>query len=172
MIRFGLVVFAALSSVAAAAAAPAPPFTCAAPPDWSARRRPDGIVFSGPRDENGVASVIAIRYVGADNKLYATADEYVRRLTAKPDVAIPGRSVGTPTSASVAGRAARRVVSDVSDFVPPHSLKSKEVPVREEDLVVPAARGFYVVSFRAPRALFVRTHPTFARLLESFRPKL
>ena len=147
-------------------------FACAAPAGWDVQRRSDGVILQGAREASGVSPLITIRYVSPDNKLYATADAYMRRVTAKPDVPIPGWKTGAVTDAVVAGRRAKRVVSEVSDFVPPHALNTKEVPVREEQVAVPASRGFYVLVYRAPRASFDSRRPVFTRVLESFKPKL
>jgi len=183
MTTLRLAAFAVLLCAAAGAAAPAASaapareeldasFACASPAGWSAARRPDGVIFSAAGDPSGVNPVITVRYVGPDNKLYATVDAYMSRITAKPDVAIPGWKTGAVSSAKVAGRAAKRVVNEESDFVPPHALTTQEVPVREEHVAVPASRGFYVLVFRAPRAAYAAQRPIFARVLASFKPKL
>jgi hypothetical protein len=181
MTKFRIAALAALvgAVVPSAAAGPAPAksaqnasFDCASPAGWGLQRRADGVVFEGARDEHGVAALIIIRYVGPGNKLYGTPDAYMRRVTAKPDVALPGWKTGVVEAAVVAGRPSKRVVNDVADYVPPHALDTKRVPVREEYFAVPASRGFYVLEYRAPSALFAPQREVFARVLESFKPKL
>lgn len=172
----------ALTLIAAgtASAAPATPavaspqdgsFTCAAPPGWSARRLADGVIFSGPRDENGVSATIVVRHVPPGDKLYADPTAYMRRITQAPDVAPPGWSVGRVQNAVVAGRAAKRVVNGAAKFVPPNSFRANRVDTRQEHVAVPASRGFYALIYDAPVSLFDRRHAVFARLLASFRPK-
>ena len=175
-----LLLASALTAVCATAAPPGPAapaspldasFTCAAPSGWSARRLADGVVFSEPRDANGVAATIVVRHVAPGDKLYATPAAYMRRITEAPDVAPPGWSAGRVRDAVVAGRAAKRVVNGAARFVPPNSFRAKRVDTREEHVAVPAARGFYALIYDAPVSLFDRRHAAFERVLASFRPK-
>ena len=161
-----------LAVVPAAAAAAPGAFVCSAPAGWGVRRLSDGIIYSGAVDESGLLAVIAVRYYGPDDKFYADVDAYMRKMTAKPDVQLPGWKIGTVVKTSVAGRAAKRVVNDETEFVEHRSLNKKEVAMREEQVAVPASRGFYTLIFRVPSASYAAQRPIFARVLASFKPKL
>lgn len=169
-----LLLAAALAAPAAAAPAPvpAPAFESAAPKGWTTVPEEDGVTYLGPRDEHQLASQVHVRYVAPGDPAYADADAYVARLTKKPSLEVPGWKTYPVEKTTVAGRAARRVRLDTSEFVPPHSRLSKEVPLTEEHVVVPAAKGFYVIYYAAPASIAGKGRAALKRVLAGFKPKL
>lgn len=166
-----LLLLAALAA-RAAAADPAPPFACGkAPKGWTVATEDGRTVFAGPKDKNGVAALIEVRWVAPGDPSRPDADAYVDRLTKPGLVEVPGWKTHPPVKAVVAGRAARRVVLETSRFVPPHSRRSKEVPIREEHVVVPAAKGYFVLVYDAPASLAAKNAPAFKAVLAAFVPK-
>ena len=173
---------AVLAAPAAAAGKAKPPamektmldasFECGLPAGWSSTRESDGVTLLGPRDENKLAAQIRVRYVSPANRLYKNVDEYMTRMTKITDLSVPGWKIGKVEPASVAGRKSKRVLNDSSEFVPPGGRDSKEVPMREEHVVVPAAKGFYVLLYYVPRSLYAPQRPVFLKVLASFKPKL
>lgn len=159
-------------SVGAAAAAPKAAFDCPTPKGWSAVAEDDGTTFLGPRDEHKVAAQVNVRWVSPDHPSYADADAYVARLTKKSDLEVPGWKTHPVETVSVAGRPARRVRLETSEFVPPRSRFTKEVPMTEEHYVVPASKGFYVILYYAPRAIAARNRAALKRVLDGFKPAL
>jgi hypothetical protein len=147
-------------------------FELSVPAGWEARRGEDGLTLIGPRGADGVNSQINARYVRPGDKLHKSADAYLERLTAPPDVAMPGWKTGPVEKTTVAGRAARRVSRDTSEFVPPSSMNTKEVPMKEVHVVVPAEKGFYVLLYYVPAELDAKGKAAFAAVLKSFKPKL
>ncbi len=146
-------------------------FECVLPSAWYAEARPDGVSARSPEDDGGVASVITIRYMSPDGP-EKTIDSYLARQTAKPAVEVHGWSIGTPEPALVAGRASRRLVNATSEFTPPSGAPPREVPMREEHVLVPAAKGFYLLLFYAPRSQYAKQKRAFDRALAAFHPKL
>lgn len=147
-------------------------FECTAPAQWESQRDDRLTTFSGPRGSENLAPVITVRYVLPGDPEKGDADAYLKRLTAKSDLDVPGWKTGPVTAATVAGRKARRVERDVSEFVPPNSMKTKEIPMKEIHLVVPAAKGWYLIVSYAPRSADAVQRKAFERFLKSFKPKL
>ncbi len=147
-------------------------FDCSAPAKWESQREERLTTFSGPRGADNLAPVITVRYVQPGDPEKGDADAYLKRLTAKSDLDVPGWKTGPITAATIAGRKARRVERDVSEFVPPNSTKTKEIPMKEVHLIVPAAKGWYLLVSYAPRSADALQRKTFERFLKSFKPKL
>ena len=146
-------------------------FECPIPAAWSSRSKDEGAVLTGPADKNKIAARIWIRRVPPDHPLYGTPAAYMERHTRKPDIASPGWTIGEVSEILVAGRKARRLVNDTSEFVPPSSMNSKEILIREEHVAFPAAEGFYVLVYSAPISLFEKNRAAFAQVLAGFKPK-
>lgn len=161
-----------LACALAVPASAAPAFDCPTPKGWSAVAEDDGTTFLGPRDEHKVAAQVNVRYVAPGHVSYADADAYVARLTKKSDLEVPGWKTYPVEKTTVAGRAARSVRLDTSEFVPPRSRLTKEVPMWEEHVVVPAAKGFYVIVYYAPRSIAAKNRAALKRVLGGFKPKL
>lgn len=169
---------AAPGAPAAAGQAPSPKktmstasFECPIPLAWASQRKDEEAIFTGPVDANKIAARIWIRHVPPEHPLYGTAAAYMERHTRKPDIASPGWTIGKVEEIVVAGRKSQSLVNDTSDFVPPSSMNTKEVPMREEHVTVPATKGYYVLVYSAPRTLFERHRSAFAKVLAGFKPK-
>ena len=147
-------------------------FEVLAPAGWSAERRPDGVILSGPSAESLPTRVI-VRYVRPVHALYGTAEAYMANLTKPSSIPMKGWKDGALENVTAAGRKALRVQRQTTEFVPPESLSPKEVSMREEHLAVPAAKGFYLLVYTAPLALDKAQRPVFRSLVEKgFKPKL
>lgn len=156
----------------AAAATPAPPFACPVPSGWTSTNDAASLRMTGPADANGVVSLIVVRYYPPDDKTFPSAAAYVKRQTDPPPFAIPGDKREPASAVAVAGRKATRVVKTSAIAVPPNSMKSKEIPTREEQVVVPGKRGFFVLMNDAPVSLAAPNRAAFKAVLDGFRPKL
>ena len=148
------------------------PFESAAPAGWIVAQEKDGVTYLGPRDAHKLTVQINVRYIAPGNPSYADADAYLARLLKKPEFKIPGWKKGPIEQTLVAGRKARRARLESSEFVPPHSRKTKEVAMSEEHVVVPASKGFFVLLYYAPKTLAAKNHPVFQKVLDGFKPKL
>lgn len=146
-------------------------FDAALPSAWTAERRRDGVSARSPGDESGVGSVITLRYLPPDGP-EKSIDSYLARQAAAPVVPVHGWSVGKPEDARVAGRAAKRLVNLTSEFTPPTGAPPREVLMREEHVLVPAKKGFYLLLFYAPRSRYEKEKAVFERVVASFKPKL
>ena len=148
------------------------PFDCAAPAQWDSQKEERLTTFTGPRGPENLAPVITVRYVLPGDPEKGDADAYLKRLTAKSDLDVPGWITGPVAAATVAGRKARRVERDVSEFVPPNSMDTKEIPMKEIHLAVPASKGWYLIVYYAPRSADAKQRKVYERFLKSFKPKL
>lgn len=165
-----LVALAARASAAPVAASTAA-FECATPKGWTAVAEDDGTTFLGPKDANGVRAQIQVRWIAPGDATAPDADALVARLTKKPTFAVPGWKAYPVETTEVGGLPARLVRKDSSEFVPPHSTKTKEVPMLEEHLVAAAAKGYYELFLYAPKSLEAKSAKAFRAARKSFRPK-
>lgn len=163
-----------LASLAAAAPpeAVSPPFGCPVPTSWTSTGDASSLRMTGPADVNGVASLIVVRYYPPDDKVFRSAEDYVKRQTAPPLFVIPGDKREAASKVVVAGRKSTRIVKTSALEVPPNSMKSKEIPTRQEQVVVPAKRGFFVLMNDAPASLAAPNLAAFKAVLAGFKPKL
>jgi hypothetical protein len=181
MMRIQLALAALIGLAGVVAAAPVPraarvekidaSFETVAPHGWASERSAEGLRLSGPLDDNGLQTFIAIRYVAPNDKNYSNADAYVARQTRKPEFMRRGWKAGAVTPIVVAGRQSRKFSKDTVEFVPPASMNTREIPMREEHVVVPAEKGFYVLLYGAPQSLFDAHRSAFKAALAAFKPK-
>ena len=171
--RRGIVALAAavLAGALAAAKPPLHPFECPAPKSWAVSSDADGVSMVGPRDEHGLAATISVRYAASKPGL-PDADAYVARLVRGPGFKVPGRRREAPVSVTVAGRKATLLAGDALEFPGPKGMSGKEVAMREERVVVPAAKGYYVLFYYAPKSIAKKHHAAFAAALAGFKPAL
>lgn len=167
-----LLAAAALLCAFAARAAEAPaPYSCPkAPKGWTSSVEDGRTAYVGPQDGHGVAAQIEVSWIGPGDPGRPDADAYVERLTKPGSAAPPGWKTGPVEKTTVAGRAARRVTMETTQFVPPHSRFAKEVKMREEHVVVPAAKGYYVLVYDAPASIAAKNRAAFRAVLAGFKP--
>lgn len=176
MIRLALAV---LIAPLAASAGPAPQdkkidasFEAAPPAGWHADAGADGVTFFGPQDSNKLIARIALRWVAPGSAGAKDADAFVARLTSKAPVTPKGWTTGPAEKVKVAGRDAKRVVRRISEFVPPMSMDTKEIPMTEIHVVIPASKGFYTALYYAPSSFDKKGRAAFDATLKTFKPKL
>lgn len=147
-------------------------FEILAPGGWRVERRPNGAILTGPTDE-GLPARIIVRWVSPDHQRYGTAEAYMAQLSKPSSMYIKGWKNSAVETVAAAGRKALRLERDTTEYVPPESISPKEVLMREEHLAVPAAKGFYLLIYTAPRSLDAAQRLVFRRLIEKgFKPKL
>ncbi len=148
------------------------PFDYAIPAHWN--RRPSetgGVVLAGPADAHDVYALITLRHYPPGDPDFPDFDAFVARQTGPPMFASSPPTDILPAR-TVAARKARAFARNSSVFVPPSSRSSKEVPMREELVAVPASSGFYLLTFYAPKSLHKKHRRAFESVLKSFKPKL
>jgi hypothetical protein len=174
-----LAVCAALTAANARAAAAAnavskstqtPSFAAALPEGWSPRQEPNAMLLTGPSDENRIRSRIVVRYYPPGDKTFSGADAYVKRQSSATMFDPPDAKPAVVTPTEAAGRKARRIVKELTKTADPGKMSSREIPSREELVVVEGKSGFYVLSYSAPAALFDANRAAFLAVLNAFKP--
>ncbi len=149
-----------------------PSFESVTPKGWSRRPNADGsLVLIGPVDSHDVSALITVRYYPPGHADFASFEAFLARQAAPPVFKSSPPTEALP-GALVAGRKARLFARNSSEFVPPRSLNTKEVPMREEFAAVPVSKGFYLLTYYAPKSLHQKNRRAFEAVLKSFKPKL
>lgn len=146
-------------------------FELPVPAGWAMEAKPDGASLIGPGAE-GLPARVVVRYVKPDHALYGTPQAYMARLNKPSSVPLKGWRNGPVESSSAAGRKSLRMERDTFDYAAADSVSPKEVAMREEHVAVPAARGFYLLVYSAPRSVDSSQRRAFRAALAGFKPKL
>ena len=147
-------------------------FDVLAPAGWSVERKPDGVVLTGPSAE-GLPARVIVRWIRPDHALHSDGKAYMARLTKPSSIPMNGWTNGPVEAVTALGRKALRLQRDTMDFTAPDSISPKEVAMREEHLAVPAAKGFYLLVYTAPRSIDAAQRKVFRGIVEKgFKPKL
>ena len=167
-----LLLASALSAAAVPAAVIDASYEVSMPSGWTMERRAGGAVFTGPAEE-GVSAMISVRYVRPDYSLYGTPEAYMKKLTKPSSIPLSGWKNGPVEKVTAVGRKSLRLERDTTEFTAPHTIAPKEVAMREEHLAVPAAQGFYLLIYTAPRSIDKAQRAIFRGLVgKGFKPKL
>lgn len=171
-------------------------FSCEIPADWSRDDHPFGlsqeekkvygITLIRPMPE-AVPLRISVYYYAEGNLLYASRDQFIT-WHSRPVLGLAeGDQYGAKTEIIVSGRQATTFDRRKNEFVPMQGLRDEPdqddgrvyesgemmarlVPVMERFLVVPAATGFYVLSYHAPTEVFREFLGKFERVMATFNP--
>lgn len=169
-----LLLLAAASWAGPKAAPPVPAvehalFSCAAPKGWGQDRRPEGIVFWGPKAE-GLDARIVVVLVEKDETAPDPAG-YMKRMTKPSVVPLAGFKKGPVKDAAVAGRKALALDADSVDFADAQSIAPKQVKMKERHIAVPAAKGYYLLEYYSPASIDKKSRAAFQAVVASFTPK-
>lgn len=127
-------------------------------PEWRRVLQPgdDTILLLGPDERPWPAPFVAVEFYARGDRAFASADAYLRA-QAKPSNVAP---------TSLAGKPARRWtrLERAAD------RGSGEFLLQSEGVVLPAADGFYALTFTAPQARFPSLRRVFQRVLDTFAP--
>ncbi|MFA5138175.1 MAG: hypothetical protein WC728_03000 [Elusimicrobiota bacterium] len=153
-------------------------FRCDIPAGWGqardereeARTKVQGVHLIGPKEKGPLAPTLSLRYFASGNTVAQTADAYLKRQLEPGLVPLKGEKTSEPKKASAAGLAGFSFVRDTFEFIPPRSMDTKRIPVREEYVILERKEGFFVLLFKAPSASFKRWRPAFQRALDTFQP--
>lgn len=152
-------------------------FRCELPRNWGeirdkreeSRTHCYGTYLVGPKEAAPLGPTLSARYFAPDNSLGDSAEKYLRRQLEPGLVPLRGEKTSAPESVKLDGRSATKFTRDTFDLFPPDSLEAKQIPIREEYYVVPYLGGFVVLKYAASTATFLRWHPAWQRLLDTFQ---
>lgn len=154
-------------------------FKCEVPVTWTAWRNTEreskgagvyGIFLKGPRNIENRPPTIYLRYYSGSNSLFPDAKSYIARQLEPGPVALARERTTGLKSVTVAKLTGSRFLRNTFDYIPPHSLDTKEIKIREEYIVLTAEKGFFVFIYSSPKSLFKRYHPLFQHVLGTFEP--
>lgn len=153
-------------------------FRCDVPADWwqsrdehaESRTKVQGMHLVGPKEKAPLAPTLSLRYFAPGNTVAPTAEAYLKRQLEPAPVPLKGEKTSEPKKVSAAGLPGESFVRDTFEFIPPRSLDTKQVPVREEYVILERKEGFFVLLYKAPSASFKRWRPAFQRVLDTFQP--
>lgn len=131
-----------------------------------------GIEIAMPMQKEDTFPVkITVEYYAKDNVLYKTPKEFIERLS-QPDPTLPsrGREYGPVTNTSIAGMKAKQFERKIPEFVPPYSVKQKEILIYEKYIVAPAEEGYYVFTYQSPVEQAKSRIQAFEKVISSFKP--
>ena len=157
-------------------------FKCVLPKDWqqvdsmgqpASEKKVYGVDMTGSAGADGIAPSISVKYYAKGNTLFKSAEEFVR-IHSKPiaGLGLAGDKYSTVTAIKIAGRTATRFERRKSDFARPRQVENKKVPVFERYIVLPAAEGFYVLSYYCVFSEAKARLPAFEGVVKSFEPML
>jgi hypothetical protein len=152
-------------------------FRCDVPDEWhvvrnereEARIRYHGFYAYGSQGGEGVLTTLSIRFFAPDNTLFRGPQGYLDRQLGPGIIQLAREKTSEVRETTVAGRPAKTFTRDTFEYFPPESIDAKEIPVKEEHVVIPYRGGFVVVRFEAPSSSYVRSRPILDRALESLR---
>lgn len=127
-----------------------------------------GVDLSAPGGPPSPAS-ISLLYYAQDHARFKTWEKYISTQRATKN-RIKGEASGQMKDTVVNNRHAKTFDKRSYDMVPPYSPKAVKVEMFERFLVVPAKKGFYVLSFKSAKPDAKRYLGTFESVLRSFKP--
>lgn len=140
------------------------------PKGWSARPGDGGAtLLSGPKGDLLLAPLVSIRRYGKDGE-FKDAAAYLKAQSEPGIISVKGQKPPVVDKVKVKKAELSRVTRWSTEFVPPSSMDSVEVLLREEHVLVPGKDGFSVLVYAAPDKAFEKHRKAFSQVLESFRP--
>lgn len=126
-----------------------------------------GVDLYSPGDKPGAA--ISLLYFGPDHPRFKTFEKYIATLRDTKD-RIRGEKPGKIRDTVVNNRYARTFDRRSYSMVPAYSPKPAKVEMLERFVVVPSKKGFYSLSFKAPKGEAGRFLPIFEKIIATFKP--
>ncbi|MDD5084463.1 MAG: hypothetical protein PHE61_00270 [Candidatus Omnitrophica bacterium] len=129
-----------------------------------------GIFLKGPRNRENRPPTIYLRYHSGTDPLFPDAKSYLARQLEPGPVPLVGEKTTDVKPVTVGGLSGSRFIRGTFDYIPPHSMDTKEIRVREEYVVLTGKKGFFVFVYSAPKSLFKHYRPVFQHVLDTFEP--
>jgi len=154
-------------------------FTCEVPADWKelprdqeedAEEKIYEVVVAGPKGKEGIAPLISASYYAPGNMDFDDAGQYLKVHQDPGLNTIEGQKTSKPQKTLVAGKPATAFSHDTFEYYPPRSIKTKEIKMREDHVVLAHGRGFFALKLAVPAAEHKRWRPAFDHVLKTFRP--
>lgn len=146
-------------------------FTAAVPKGWRVTKDGSGTALqaTGPDGKGAPAPAALAVYYAQGNPYFKDAADFLARQTAPSPVPVAGEKTGPVEDALLSGRPAKRLSRDTFAVHRAPAAEPREVPVREEVTVLAGKGGFWVVTVRAPTALWAKHAAAFAAFRDGFK---
>lgn len=151
-------------------------FKALVPADWEKseeimigrQEKQYGVDLSAPGGPPSPAS-ISLLYYAPDHARFKTWEKFISTQRSTKN-RVKGEASGQVKDTVVNNRHAKTFDKRSFDMVPPYSPKAVKVEMFERFLVLPAKKGFYVLSFKSAKPDAKRYLGVFESVLRSFKP--
>ncbi len=126
-----------------------------------------GVELYAPGRKPGAA--ISLIYFGPDHPRFKTHEKYLATLRDTRDAA-PGEALGKVADTVVNNRYAKYFDKKSFAFDPPYAPEPEKIEMFERYVIVPAKKGFYSLSLKAPKSEARRYLAVFENILKTFKP--
>ncbi|MCM2267110.1 MAG: hypothetical protein NDI60_04970 [Elusimicrobiales bacterium] len=126
-----------------------------------------GVDLYSPGQPPGAA--ISLIYFGPDHPRFKTMDAYIATLM-KTEHKNDGEILGKLEDTLVAGRKSKILDMITYAMLPAYSPKPKKAEMFERYVIVPAKKGFYSLTLKAPKGEAKGHLAMFGKILDSFKP--
>lgn len=155
-------------------------FSCDIPSGWSQSRDEEEdaeyriyeILLGGPESDK-VSVDIRVSYYAGDNEDFAGHADFIERNSKN----ILGetqnaREMYEPVKKTMVGKhVAFELARERMEYLHPQMKSDASAEVKEKLYVIPAADGFYVLHYSAPKTLFAKYLPVFEHIRTSFKAR-
>lgn len=150
-------------------------FTAMVPSDWE---KEEEIIAGRQEKQYGVdlyspgkkpAAAVSLIYFGPDHPRFKTYEKYLATLRDTKD-SVPGEVAGKVTDTVVNNRYAKTFDKKSYALYPPYAPAPEKIEMFERYVVVPAKKGFYSLTLKAPKGEAKRYLAEFEKILKSFKP--
>ncbi|MBI4656768.1 MAG: hypothetical protein HY746_08500 [Elusimicrobia bacterium] len=153
-------------------------FSARIPSDWEKNEdiifgrqvKEYGVDLRGPANKEGAYVAVSATYFGSDHEVFKTHEKYIAANLKSSNQAM-GEKTGKVRTIAVAGRTASQFDRNTFISAPLHSVDAKRVKIFQRKIVVPAKKGFYVLTYQAPMDLAKKYLKIFDAVLNSFKPR-
>jgi hypothetical protein len=130
-----------------------------------------GVDLTDLKTKNGAFTSISLIYFGPDNLRIKTAEEYIGvRLETRKKV--KGETTTTPKDSTLNGRKVKVFEKLNYISVPPGAAVPTEVLMYEKYVIMPAKKGFFVLSLQSPKDAAKAYLKIFDKITASFKPNI
>ncbi len=132
-----------------------------------------------PAEGEGPGMSLALEYYAPGNAYFPDAEAYLARQSA-PEAKqegeakgwlrdrFKGKLVSKPQSVRANKSKGRRWVRELSQPYPPNTPSAKTFEMKTELVLIEGPKGFYVLSYTAPKNRFLKNRKVFQRALDTF----
>lgn len=154
-------------------------FTAMIPSDWEKQEeiilgrqeKQYGVDLTDLKAKSSAFSSISLIYFGPDHPRFKTPEKYIR-VSLETRKKIKGETVTTPKDSVLNGRKVKFFEKLNYISVPPGAAVPKKVLMYEKYVIMPAKKGFFVLSLQSPKDGAKAYLNIFDKITASFKPNI